>query len=216
MNVPNAARFTTVAFLGAALYTWLQMRPGLDVAGVFVERQSWLLIHSGVWRLGWWLWLLAIFSWMWLLVALAWSYLPAHRMAAMLQSGLMIIAAVLAIAGVTVWMAVLPPALQMGDAAAGTGEMLAPLVDMLALSLLNAGCFMGGLVTSWIAWDLSRQQVLHRFGLWLLVLGGLLLAPAPFLALHPYPLTAALCCWLLCTLWLSTRGRLPSPFSEWP
>jgi len=216
MNVPNAARFTTGAFLIAALYTWLQMRPGLDFAGAFVERQTWLLLHSGVWRLGWWLWLLAIFSWMWLLIALAWTYLPAHRMAAMLQSGLMIIAAVLAIAGVTVWMAVLPAALQIGDAAAGAGDNLAPLVDMLAISLVSAGCFMSGLVTSWITWDLIRQKVLTRFWLWLLVLAGLALAPAPFTTLHPYPLAAALCCWLLCTLWLATRGRLPSPFSEWP
>lgn len=118
--------------------------------------------------------------------------------------------------GVTVWMAVLPSALQIGDAATRTGETLAPLVDILAMSLISAGCFMGGLVTSWIAWDLIRQQVLHRFWLWLLVLAGLFLAPAPFLALHPYPLAAALWCWLLCTLWFSTRGRLPSPFSEWP
>lgn len=216
MNVPNAARFTTVAFLGAALYTWLQMRPGLDFAGAFVERQTWLLLHSGVWRLGWWLWLLAIFSWMWLLVALAWSFLPAHRMAAMLQSGLMVIAAVLAIAGVTVWMAVLPVAFGLGDATAGAGGNLALLVDMLAMGLISAGCFMGGLVTSWITWDLMRQKVLTRFWLWLLVLAGLALAPAPFIALHPYPLAVALCCWLLCTLSLSTRRRLPSPFSEWP
>lgn len=144
MNVPNAARFTTVAFLGAAFYTWLQMRPGLDFGGAFVERQTWLLIHSGGWRLGWWLRLLAIFSWMWLLVALAWSYLPAHRMAAMLQSSLMIIAAVLAITGVTVWMVVLPAARPLGDATNGAGENLAPLVDMLAMSLVSAGCFMGG------------------------------------------------------------------------
>lgn len=216
MNVLYAARFTTVVVLCAALYTWLQMRPGLAAVGMEAERQAWLALHSGLWRFGWWLWLAAIFSWMWLLVALVWSYLPAHRLAAMLQSGLMVIAAVLAIAGVTVWMAVLPAAGQLGGAAVGAGETLAPLVDLLAMSLVSAGCFMGGLVTSWIAWDLIRQKVLRRFWLWLLVLAGLFLAPAPFLALHPYPLAAALCCWLFCTLWLSTRGRLPSPFSEWP
>jgi hypothetical protein len=216
MNVLYAARFTTVVVLGAALYTWLQMRPGLATSGASAERQAWLALHGSVWTLGWWLWLVAIFSWMWLLIALAWSYLPAHRMAAMLQSGLMIIAAVLAIAGVTVWMAVLPLSVQMGGTTTNTGENLAPLVDMLAMSLVSAGCFMGGLVTSWIAWDLIRQKVLRRFWLWLLVLAGLALAPAPFTALHPYPLAAALGCWLLCTLWLSTRERLPSPFSEWP
>jgi hypothetical protein len=211
MSVPNAARFTTVVFLGAALYTWLQMRPGLAAVGLAAERQAWLALHGPVWTLGWWLWLVAIFSWMWLLVALAWSYLPAHRMAAMLQSGLMIIAAVLAIAGVTVWMALLPSAVQLGDAASGVGETLAPLVEMLAMSLISAGCFMGGLVTSWIAWDLIRQRVLRRFWLWLL-----LLAPAPFTALHSYPLAAALGLWLVGSLWLATRPRLPSPFSEWP
>lgn len=211
MNVPNAARFTTIAFLGAALYTWRQMRPGLMAVGLMAERQTWLALHGPVWTLGWWLWLVAIFSWMWLLVALAWSYLPAHRLAAMLQSGLMIIAAVLAIAGVTVWMALLPPSVQLE-----AGETLAPLVDMLAMSLVSAGCFMGGLVTSWIAWDLIRQRVLPRFWLWLLVLAGLALAPAPFTALHPYPLAAALGCWFVGSLWLATRPRLPSPFSEWP
>lgn len=216
MNVLYPARFTTVVCLSAAAYTWLQMRPGLMTVSMTVERQAWLAQHGALWSLGWWLWLAAIFSWMWLLVALAWSYLPAHRMAAMLQSGLMVIAAVLAIAGVTVWMAVLPAAGQFGSATAGAGETLAPLVDMLAMSLVSAGCFMGGLVTSWIAWDLIHQKVLTRFWLWLLVLAGLLLAPAPFTALHPYPLAAALGCWLLCTLWLSTRRRLPSPFSEWP
>lgn len=215
MNVLYAARFATVVFLSAALYTWLQMQPGLVAVGVMADRWAWLALHDGLWRLGWWLWLAAIFSWMWLLVALAWSYLPAHRMAAMLQSGLMVIAAVLAIAGVTVWMAVLPAAVQLGGATADAGEMLAPLVDMLAMSLVSAGCFMGGLVTSWIAWDLIRQKVLIRFWLWLLLFAGLALAPAPFVALHPYPLAAALGFWLLGSLWLSTRGRLPSPFSEW-
>lgn len=212
MNVLYAARFTTVVVLCAALYTCLQMRPGLAAVGLAAERQAWLAQHDALWSLGWWLWLAAIFSWMWLLIALAWSYLPAHRMAAMLQSGLMIIAAVLAIAGVTVWMTVLPVAFSLGTAS----ENSAPLVDTLAMSLVSAGCFMGGLVTSWLAWDLIRQKVLRRFWLWLLVLAGLALAPAPFTALHPYPLAAALGCWLLCTLWLATRGRLPSPFSEWP
>ncbi len=216
MNTLYAARFTLVIFLGAAVYTWLQMRPGLAAVGMEAERQAWLALHSGLWSLGWWLWLAAIFSWMWLLVALAWSYLPAHRLAAMLQSGLMVIAAVLAIAGVTVWMAVLPAAGQLGGAAVGAGETLAPLVDLLAMSLVSAGCFMGGLVTSWIAWDLIRQKALTRFWLWLLVLAGLALAPAPFLALHPYPLAAALGFWLVSNLWLATRQRLPSPFSEWP
>lgn len=212
MNVPYAARFSTIVFLIAALYTSLQMRPGLATGGVLATRQAWFLLHSGQWSLGWWFWLLAIFGWMWLLIALAWTYLPAHRMAGMLQSGLMVIAAVLAIAGVTLWMAGLPVAIGPGNA----GGSMALLVDTLSIALLSAGCFMGGGVTAWIAFDLMHQKMLSRRWLWLLVFAGLCLAPAPFIALHPYPLFAALCFWLLWGLWLSTRRHLPSPFSEWP
>src|SRR5215204_2183672 len=108
MNIPYAARFASVAFLVAALYTWLQMPPTLYTISDLSVRQTWVLNHGFQWSLGWWLWLIAIFSWMVVLVVLSWSYLPAHRVAGTLQSGLMLIAAVLAIAAITIWMHVLP------------------------------------------------------------------------------------------------------------
>lgn len=211
MKVPYAARFTTLIFLIASSYTWLQMLPGLSFMGLLSERQHWLSQNMSQWTFGWWLWLFAIFSWMLLLIVLGWSYLPAHRVATMLQSGLMLIGAVLAIAGVTVWMAVLPVALQRGDSA----ENLVPLVDMLAMSLVSAGCFMGGIITAWVAWDLIRQKVLQKLWLWSLALAGLCIAPTPFLGFQRYLLAAALCFWLICTLWLSSQRRMPSPFPEW-
>jgi hypothetical protein len=212
MKVPYAARFASVAFLAAALYTWLQMLPGLPAAEVVNSRQTWMLDHAAQWRLGWWLWLLAIFSWMVLLVVLAWSSLPAHRVAGMLQSGLMIIAAVLAITGINVWMSVLP-AVFVQPALAGS---LTPVVDTLALGLLGSGCFMGGATTAWIAYDLIRQNVLSRPWLVLALMAGLCVLAAPFFVFNSYLLLAGLLYWLIWCLWLSTRRRLPSPFSEWP
>jgi hypothetical protein len=212
MKIPYAARFAAAAFLVAPLYTWLQMRPGLPAASALNARQEWLIDHQAQWSVGWWLWLLAIFSWMVLLVLLAWSYLPAHRWTGMLQSGLMVIAAVLAITGVNVWMAVLPAVTAQGDEAAS----LILMTDTLAVALLSAGCFMGGAVTVWIAFDLIRQNVLPRPWLWFIVAAGLCLLPIPFISLHSYPLAASLCFWLIWCLWLSTRSRLPGAFSEWP
>ena len=193
MQVPYAARFAMVAFLVAALYTRWQLPPG-------------------PWSLGGWLWLLALFSWMVLLTALTWSYLPAHRMAGSLQSGLMIIAAVLIIASVGVWMEVLPTAFAPTELVSS----LTPLIDALALSFLGSGYFMGGVTTAWIAWDLMRQQVLPRPWLLLALFSGLCILLAPFFQFNPYLLLTSLFCWLAWCLWLSIQRRLPSPFSSWP
>lgn len=55
MNVLYAARFTTVVFLSAAGYTWLQVQPGLVAVGMGTDRWAWLAQHSSLWSLGWWL-----------------------------------------------------------------------------------------------------------------------------------------------------------------
>ncbi len=212
MQVPYAARFATVAFLVAALYTRWQLPPGLYMIDILSARQSWVLNHVGPWNLGGWLWLLALFSWMVLLTALTWSYLPAHRMAGSLQSGLMIIAAVLIIASVGVWMNVLPTALVQTEQVIS----LTPLINALALSFLGSGCFMGGTTTAWIAWNLMQQQVLPRPWLLLALLSGLCILLAPFFQFNTYLLVTSLLCWLACCLWLSIQRRLPSPFSVWP
>jgi hypothetical protein len=212
MKVLYAARFATIAFLLATLYTWFQMQPGLSRASELLTRQVWVVNHPFQWNLGWWLWLLAIFSWMLLLVALLWSFLPAHRLASMLQSGLIIIAAVLTIAGVIVWMAGLPVVFNQPTVAVS----LVPVVDALALGLASSGCFMGGAATAWIAWDLIQQKVLSPLWLWLALVAGLVLLPTPFLALHPYILGTSLGFWLAWCFWLSAHRRLPSPFPVWP
>lgn len=211
MKVPYSARFTTASFLSAALYTWWQLLPGLPSEGTLAARAEWLLHHGWQWQLGWWLWLVAVFSWMVLLVVLTWSYLPAHRVAGMLQAGLMVIAAVLVISGVTVWMAVLPAAL----APANLTPSNVALVDGLGTSLLNAGCLMGGTVTAWLALDLFRKNLLVRPWLGFSILAGLVLVPLVFLPLQPVLLMISLGCWMVWCLWLSTRQSLPRPFTEW-
>jgi hypothetical protein len=212
MKIPYAARFSTVAFLGAALYTWLRMQPGFPTASQADLRQIWLRDHLVEWSLGWWLWLIAIFSWMMVLVVLSWSYLPAHRVSGALQSGLMLIAALMAIAGVTIWMHVLPVVLVQTEAV----NLLTPVIDALGLSLLGSGCMMGGVTTAWIAYDLLQQRVLSRSWLLLSIISGVCAFLASFLLFNPFLLLTGLVSWLSWCLWLSTRRRLPRPFPTWP
>lgn len=129
-----------------------------------------------------------------------------------LQSGLMIIAAVLQIAGVIIWMHVLPALFLQTDL---TNSLLV-VVDTLALSLLSAGCFMGGATTAWITVNLFQEKVLPQFWLIFPLLAGLCATVAALFIFNRYLLGSALLCWLIGGFWLSTRRRLPSPFSELP
>jgi hypothetical protein len=212
MKLLFAARFSGLAFVVAGLYTFFLMGPGLRLASGVDLRQAWVLDNVRLWHLGWWLWLIAIFSWMVVLIGLHWSYLPAHRVEGMLQSGLMVIGAVLSIAGILVWMAVLPVIFAQGDPA----EILTPLADALALGLLSAGLMMSGGATAWIALDLLRQKVLSRGWLVFPLVAGLSAFASPLLVPSPYHLFVALACWVAWCGWLATRPRLPSPFVEWP
>ena len=198
-------------FVVAGLYTALIMRIGLRIVGVPFIRQAWLLENPSLWQIGWWIWLLAIFCWMVLLIMLAWHLLPAHRVSAMIQSGLMLIAAVLTISGIIVWMVVLPVAIQMENAATYMA-----LLDALALGLIGAGLMMGGIVTAWIALDLWRGGLLSRRWLALFIAAGLCAMPSPFLLPNnPYVFIAGLALWWIGCAWLATRPRMPSPFAEW-
>lgn len=210
MKVQQAARFNAVFWPAMLFYTIVTMAPGLRITGVHFPRQGWIVDNSFFWTAGCWFWLLAIFGWMWLLMALAWSYLPAYRLASMLQSGIMIIAATLAISGVTVWLALLPPVMRQESA-----TMLAPLVDALALGLIGGGAFMGGIVTVWIGLDLYQQGVLARGWLMLCALAGLCAVPTPFLLPFGYLLAVAALAWWGWALYLAFRPRLPSPYAEW-
>lgn len=213
MKIPYAARYNVLLCLAVLIATPWFLWPGLRIVGVQFLRQSWILEHSALWMAGWWLWLMAIFGWMWLLVALAWSYLPAHRVATMLQSGLIIIGAVLMIAGVIVWMGVLPVVMAHHDA-----TLWILVLDAFALNLLGGGCLMGGIVTAWIGVDLYRQDDLRRSWVLLCILAGLCAMPSPFLLPLgiPFHLLPAFLCWLLWSGYLALLPRLPSPFAEYP
>lgn len=216
MKIPYAARFAALAFLIAALHTSLQLPSGLipldpTLTGDLMVRQSWLLELALQWRVGLWLWLVAIFSWMVVLVVLTWNYLPAHRVAGMLQSGLMLIGAVLAIAGINVWMGGLPTLLA---TSIPDGQLVA-LVDVLARTLLGSGMMMGGITTAWIAYDLIQSKLLARGWVGLLLASGIGALLAPFFAFNMLVLGVTAFCWFLYCLWLATRRRLPNAFANW-
>lgn len=174
-------------------------------------RSDWLSQSAPLWVAGWWLWLLAIFTWMVLLVTIMWTYLPGHRIATMLQSGLTIISALLLIIGCVSWMGLLPLTAGWSDAA-----RFMPLVDGLALSMLGAGLFMGGAVTAWIASDLSRLNHLPWRDTALALAAGALALPSPFLLPTPYLLWGSAACFVAWCVQLGLRSRLPSAFPEWP
>lgn len=203
-----------LTLLAAMAYSGLIMDAGLRISSVLLPRKDWILTNVGLWEVGWWLWLLAIFGWMLLLVTLMWRYTPAHRVATMLQSGLIIISAVLAILGTIAWMKLLPIAMsQPGD----SGELVSTfvaLVDTWATSLLASGCFMGGIVTAWIGIDLIRLKKLPWS--WLMPAGvvGLLMVSAPISFPSLYLLIPAGLIWLGWCLFLSTRRDEPRPFPE--
>lgn len=212
MRIRYTARVALVIFAGAGLYTGLVMRLGLRIVGVPFIRQAWLLDNPGLWQLGWWLWLASLFCWMLLLIMLAWHFLPAHRVSAMIQTGLMILAAGLTISGIMAWMAVLPVAVQQENAAT-----FMALLDALALGLIGAGLFMGGATTSWIALDLWRANSLSRRWLVLFIAAGLCAMPSPFLLPNnAYVFIAGLALWWIGCAWLAVQPRLPNPFVEWP
>lgn len=181
------------------------------MVGVQFVRQGWLMEHPLLW-MGWWVWLLAIFGWMWLLIALSWTYLPAHRIISVLQSGLMLIGAVLLILGVIMWMGVLPVVAAQDDAVRWM-----VLVDTMALNLLGGGCLMGGLVTAWVGVELFLQKTFGRLWIVFCVLAGISVVPSPFLfpALIPYHLLFAVICWWIWAIYLAVQPQLPSPFPEY-
>ena len=221
MKLRYAAVFAAVAFAAAGAYTALLLRPALDLnrAQPVLLRGEWMLNNQATWTIGGWLWLLAIFSWMVLLVTLMWAYSPAHRVPTLLQSGLIIIGALLGISGVVAWMGLLPVALGDFDALsvealAGRGDLLR-LVDGLALGLIGAGLFMGGAVTAWLCIDLAQLDLLPWGWVAPGIAAGVLAVPAPFVLPSPW-LPALACLSLLAwSFLLATSSEMPSAFPEW-
>lgn len=212
MRLAYAAFFSMFTLLIAAIYSGTIISAGMRINSVLLPRKEWILTHSGLWALGWWLWLLVIFGWMLLLVTVMWRYSPAHRVATILQSGLMIISAVLAILGVLTWMNLLPVAMMQPDSQ--LTPSLVALVDAWATSLVAAGCLMGGGVTAWMGIDLVRLRKLTLPWLAPAIIAGLLLVPAPFYLPNPYPLMVAAAMWIGWCLFLVTRRADPPAFPE--
>ncbi len=207
MKILIAARFALLLYLVAPIFTYWQLSAGIQVSSIQFRRLIWILEHPLGWSVGWWLWMIAIFVWMWLLVALLWAYLPTHRIQSMVQSSLLVIAAVLAILGVIGWSQLLPVL-----AAQKEVSGLLILLDTGVLGIFGAALLMAGAVTAWIGFDLLRQR--HFANLWVafLIATGLLMLPSSFLLPRNQHLLAALACWLVWCGYLATRRHLPNPF----
>lgn len=204
MKLIPLARFAALILLAVLAYGPGLLATPLDVTGDWSTRQAWLAGNGWLWMLGGWMALAGVFGWMAFLVALMHLYSPAHRVATMLQSGLMLLSAGLLIGGVTVWMALLP--------GAADGEWAA-FVDGLALAFLGGGLFMAGATTGWVSVDLARLKKLPWP--WMLpgLLAGLLWLPAPFLLPTPLPALAGIA---LFGLWAGFWGSRAGPPPVYP
>ena len=209
MKVSYAAALSGISLLISSLFTLLLSTTGFQINRVLLPRKEWILASSGVWQGGWWLWMLFVFTWMVLLTTLMWRYSPAHRVPTILQSGLVLLSAALSLVGIIVWMTLLPIAVNQADAAATVA-----LVDTLALGLLGAGCFMGGIVTVWICADLLWLKKLTAPWVVPGILAGLCLIPSPFLFPQPYLLAVGGIFWLGWCAFIGTRRKEPRPFPE--
>lgn len=210
MKLRSAAVASGVTSLVTLLYSLFIMRLGLRIVGVPFPRQAWLLDQSVLWNIGIWLWLLAIFGWMLMLVALTWSYLPAHRISTMLQNGLVIIAAVLGIAGAVIWMNTLPWA-----ATQDSAPQWLSLIDRVVLGLLGAGLFMGGIVTAWLVADLARLDFLSWAWVMPGILAGVAAIPSPFLLPRGLHLILAGVLWCGWCFFVASRRKMPQAYAEW-
>lgn len=209
MRLSYSALFSGLCLVMAAAYSLTVARQGLRLVAVQLPRYDWVSANPNLWQLNWWLWLLFVFSWMVLLATFIWRYTPVHRVATMLQSGLITISAILTIIALLVWMNLLPLALTHPEPAD-----MAQFVDTLALTLLGAGCFMGGIVTTWICLDLIWLKKLTIS--WLLpgILAGCTLIPSPFLFPSANHILLGGVLWIIWSILLIVRGPEPRPFPE--
>jgi len=205
MRLTPLARFAALILLAVLLYGWLLLRVPLAVESDWAVRLAWLGQNGPVWMIGGWLALAGIFGWMAFLVALMHIYSPAMRVATMLQSGLMLLSAGLLIAGVTVWMALLP--------SAASGEWAA-FIDRLALVFLGGGLSMAGATTAWITLDLGLLRRLP----WPWLLPGTIAAalwiPSSFVLPAALPALIGLALLALWTGFWATRPTLPPVYQE--
>lgn len=205
MKLTSLARFAALIQLLVLVLGLVGLSAPLAVESSWEARQVWLAQNGWLWQVSGWAALAGIFGWMAFLVALMHIYSPAHRVATMLQSGLMLLSAGMLIAGVTVWMALLP--------GAADGEWAA-FIDRLALAFLGGGLFMTGATTGWIALDLALLKKLP-WG-WMLpgILAALCWVPAPFVLPAPLLPLTGLALFLLWAAFWGTRPSLPPVYQE--
>ncbi len=208
-KIRTSAAFSGVTLLIAGLYTTLFASTGMHVTAEVATRVTWLNANGRVWPVSIWLWMLALFAWMVLLTSLAWSYLPGFRVASMLQSGLMVIAAVLIIVGLASWMAVLPHVAALDE----VNDLLS-VVDTFVMGMLGAGLFMAGAVTAWVCYDLVQEESLSYVWTGPGIAAGLLAVPTPFVLPYYWLLVAAAILWIGWCGFLYLRSDMPSAFAE--
>lgn len=209
MKIRYAAALSGLSLLIAGLFTLMLTSDGMRMAGDVPTGLTWIDENAALWSLGIWLWLLAVFGWMALLITLAWSYLPGFRVSSMLQSGLMIIAAVLAIVALVTWMVVAPTAVSLGQV-----EAVTALVHPFIMGMFGAAFFMGGAVSVWIAVDLAQIETLSYAWVSPAMIAGALALPSPFLLPMPWLLVIAGSVWVGWCAFLFTRSELPNAFAE--
>ena len=215
MKLIRAARLAGIAALAAAIYSLLVLRP-IYLKSVQVHEASRLAEDSlWQWRLGGWLWLLAIFTWMILLVALKHYYSPVHRISSMLQSGLVVVASTLLIISVLGGMNLfgLTRILGGGHPVARL-DIYLNLVEHFALTFLGAGLLMGGGVMTWICIDLVILDKLPTSWMVPGAVAGVLSLLSPFVLpvlMHLLVAVLAYCAW--CSI-LGLRVSLPAAYPD--
>ncbi len=215
MRLIRAARGAGVAALAAGIYSLVILRQVYLMTVIAQNTQGLPEETPWQWGLGGWLWLLAIFSWMVLLVALMHHYSPVHRISSSLQSGLMVIAATLLIAGILAGMNRfgLVHALN-ADQPFGPITATEKIVELFALSLLAAGLLMGGGVTTWICIDLVVLRKLPAAWMVPGAAAGVLALFSPFLLPELRHLLIALFAYCVWCLILGFRTSLPAGYPE--
>ncbi len=217
MKLIRAARFAGTTALAAAIYTFLVLKPIYLRSDQALPQFELVEGTLAQWGLGGWLWMLATFAWMIFLAAMMHSYSPVHRISSIIQSGLLIIAATLLIVGVLVGMIRFELA-EIGNAGtspAGNIAIWRSLIDQIALTILEAGLFMGGGLTAWICVDLV---ILGKLPLrWMApgAVAGILALPSPLLLPESRPLMIALAAYCLWCLVLAIRTSLPAAYPDY-
>jgi len=215
MRLIRAARGAGVAAFAAGIYSLFILRQVYLLTGIAHNTRDLPEESLWQWGLGGWLWLLAIFSWMVLLVALKHYYSPVHRISSSIQSGLMVIAATLLIAGIVAGMNRIGLVYALNaDQPDGSITAIEKIVELFALSLLEAGLLMGGGVTTWICIDLV---VLKKLPVAWMVPGaaaGVLALFSPLLLPELRHLLIALFAYCVWCLILGFRTSLPAGYPD--